>query len=87
MPRFLIRRVLGDITDEQLDAAADASTRVREERFPDVTWEQTQVVRTDDGFTAYCLYAAPSEQRIRAHAAAAGLPTDEVHEIERELAP
>jgi len=87
MPRFLIQRVLGDITDEQIDAAADHSTRVREDRFPEMEWEYSQVVRTGDGVTAYCVYAAPTEQQIRDHAAAAGLPADAVYEIERELVP
>jgi Protein of unknown function (DUF4242) len=44
-------------------------------------------VRTEDGLTSYCVYAAPSAQHVRDHAAAAGLPADEVHEIERDLRP
>jgi hypothetical protein len=85
MPRFLIVRMLGDVDDAQLDAAADVSRRVRAERFPDVAWEHSHVVRTPEGLTSYCVYAAPDAERVRAHAAAAGLPADAVHEIERDL--
>ena len=41
----------------------------------------------DAGLTSYCVYAAPTEQAVRAHAAAAGLPVDEVREIARDLVP
>ena len=85
MPRFLIRRTLGDVTDEQLETAADVSRRVRAEQFPEIEWEHSHIVRGDDGLTSYCVYAAPSAQHVRDHAAAAGLPADEVQEIERDL--
>jgi Nickel responsive protein SCO4226-like len=87
MPRYLIRRVLGDVTDDELEAAADVSRRVRVSRFPDIEWEHSHVVRTSVGLTSYCVYAAPTEDRVRDHAAAAGLPADEVHEITQDLLP
>ena len=87
MPRFLIRRVLGDATEDELEAAAEDSRRARAEHFPEIEWEHSHVVRTDDGLTSYCVYAAPSAQHVRDHAAAAGLPADEVHEIELDLLP
>jgi hypothetical protein len=85
VPRYLIHRVLGDVSDEQLEAAAEVSRRVRAEQFPAVEWEHSHVVRTSDGLVSYCVYAAPNEQIVRDHAAAAGLPADEVLEIERDL--
>jgi hypothetical protein len=87
MPRHLICRVLGDVTEAELEAAADVSRRVRTDQFPDIEWEHSHVVRTSGGLTSYCVYAAPSAQRVRDHAAAAGLPADEVHEIARDLLP
>ena len=85
MPRFLVQRSLGDAADEEVDAAAEASTRVREERFPEIEWEHTHLIRTSGGVTAFCVYAAPSAQALHDHAAAAGLPVDAIHEIERDL--
>jgi Protein of unknown function (DUF4242) len=87
MARYLIHRALGDVTDEQLDAAAERSREVRAAEFPDIEWEHSHVVRTAEGLTSYCVYAAPSADRVREHAAAAGLPADAVHEIVRDLDP
>jgi Protein of unknown function (DUF4242) len=87
MPRFLIHRVLGHVTEADVEAAADVSRRVRVESFPEIEWEHSHVVRTADGLTSYCVYSAPSAQHIRDHAAAAGLPADEVQEIQLELVP
>jgi hypothetical protein len=87
MPRFLIERALGDVTEAQVDAAAEVSRQVRADQFPDIEWEHSHVVRTADGLTSYCIYAAPTAERVRDHAAAAGLPADAVQEIERDLLP
>ncbi len=87
MPRFLISRTLGTISDEQLDDAAAESSRVREAQFPEITWEHSHVVHDGAGLISYCIYAAPSEQAVRDHASAAGLPVDAVHEIARDLVP
>jgi hypothetical protein len=87
MPRYVVLRALGDVSPEALEAAADNATRVREARFPEITWEHSHITRTGDGVMAYCVYAAPSPQHLRDHAAAAGLPADDVQEIEHELVP
>ena len=87
MPRYLIQRTLGDVSDAELEAAAEVSRRVRDERFPEIEWEHSHVVRAGDGRVAYCVYAAPSEAHVRDHAAASGLPADTVLEIERDLVP
>jgi hypothetical protein len=87
MPRFVIHRVLPEMTTDEIEAAAEASRRVRVEQFPELEWEHSHVVRTEDGLTSYCIYAAPSAQHLRDHAAAAGLPADEVYEIQLDLVP
>ena len=87
MPRYVVLRALGDVTDEQLDAAADASRRVRDEQFPEIEWEHSHVTRVAGGLMSYCVYVAPTAQQVRDHAAAAGLPADDVQEIERDLLP
>ena len=87
MPRFLIERPLGEIEDAELDRAADHSTQVRLERFPDIEHEHTHVTRADDGVTAYCVYRAEGPDAIREHAEAAGLPVGRILEIERDLEP
>src|SRR6185312_4133322 len=49
MPRFLISRALGDVGEDELEAAADISRRVRAEQFPEIEWEHSHVVRTRRG--------------------------------------
>ena len=87
MPRYLIERAVGDVTREQLDEVVERATRVREERFPDIGWLHTHVVRTDAGLTAFCVYEADDPERIREHAEEIGLPAQAIHEIETELEP
>lgn len=87
MPRFLLERFVGDVDREELDRIAEHSTRVREERFPEVAWEHTHVVRTEGGLTAFCVYRSDDIERVRAHAEAIGLPAERIHEIEADLEP
>jgi hypothetical protein len=56
MPRYLMERNVGDVTREELDRIADRSQQIRAERFPEITWEHTHVVRTPEGLMAFCFY-------------------------------
>jgi hypothetical protein len=87
MGRFVIERHLGDVADEDLEKAAGALQQAREERFPDVTWSHSHVVRDGSGLIALCVYEAPDAQRLRDHSAAAGVPADRVLEIHTDLFP
>src|SRR5258708_21357426 len=87
MPRYIVQRNLGKVTEQQLEAAARKSKQVREARFPDITWEHSHVVQTKNGMRTYCVYSGPSVERIKAHAAAAGLPADEVFGLVTDLDP
>lgn len=89
MPRYLMERLLPAGWDEaDLHQAARHSQQVREERFHDIAWEHSHVVRVaGGGLKAFCIYDAPDEQRVRAHAEASGLPADEVHELHTDLLP
>lgn len=87
MPRYLIHRKLGKVTDEKLAAAAVNAKRVREADFPDITWEHTHVIRSAGGLATYCVYESPDEERIRAHARASELPVDEIWELVGDVDP
>jgi hypothetical protein len=87
MPRYVIERNLGKVPLEDVEQAAIHSKRVREEKFPDIQWDHSHVVNTDEGLRTYCIYEAPSVDRVRAHAAAAGLPADAVREILIDVDP
>ena len=87
MPRYVIERELGDISDEQLQGAAEASKRIREQDFPVIDWEHSHVVRTEAGLKSFCVYEAPDPQTIRDHAASVGIPADRIHEIHTDIVP
>jgi hypothetical protein len=88
VPRFLMeRRLPPGWDDAQLHEAAALSQRVREDQFPDISWEHSHVVCADDGWKAYCIYEAADADRVRAHAEAAGLPADAVYELHTDLLP
>ena len=73
MPRYLIERNFGAISDEDMLAASVRSSEVAAERFPEIVWEHSHVVANDEGeIVTYCVYAAPTEEMIREHAAAFG---------------
>lgn len=87
MPRYVIQRKLGQVSEAQLQEAAVNSKRVREERFPEIDWDHSHVVRTDAGLMTFCIYEAPNPERIREHARATGLPADAIFEIVTDVDP
>jgi hypothetical protein len=87
MARYLLERNVGDVTREDLDRIAALSTEIRLARFPQIEWEHTHVVRTDDGLKAFCVYESPDRESVLAHAAELGLPVERCFEVETDLAP
>ena len=82
-----MERTVGDVTRDELDRIADHSQQIRAERFPEITWEHTHVVRSPDGLKAFCLYESPNAESVKAHAAALGLPVERFYEVETDLSP
>jgi hypothetical protein len=81
MPRYVIERKLGDVSEAQLQEAAAFSKQVRETQFPDVGWDRSYVVKTDAGLHTFCIYEADNPERVVEHARAARLPADVIHEV------
>lgn len=82
-----MERTVGDVTHDELDRIADRSQQIRAERFPEITWEHTHVVRSPDGLKAFCVYESPNAESVKAHAAALGLPVERFYEVETDLSP
>ena len=89
MPRFVIERNFGAISDDDMLAASALSGQLMDERFPEITWEHSHVVATGDGeIVTYCVYEAPSEEMIRDHAVAFGSHTiTNIFEIVDDVTP
>src|SRR3954451_16161021 len=73
MPRYMGERLFDDISEDDMVAAAIRSDTIRQDEFPDMTWEHTYVcVETDGTITTFCVYEADTEDDIRRHAKAFG---------------
>lgn len=89
MPRYMIERDFGAISDEEMLAAAVRSDQTAQERFPDITWEHSHVCVSPEGtITTFCVYSAPSEDVVRDHANAfGGHVVTKLHEIAEDVTP
>jgi hypothetical protein len=89
MQRYLLIRSWGEVSEEQMLDNGRRSKVVRNEGFPDIVWEHSHVVTDRDGkVRSYCVYQAPSEERLYEHAAAVGGHfVDEMFEIGGDVSP
>ena len=83
MQLYVIRRPSGWRTPEQLQAAAARSKQVGDEEMPaDIRWIRSYVVHEPDGgLGTFCIYEASSPEKIREHAARAGLPVSDLYPV------
>ena len=89
MPRYVVERNFGAISDDDMLAAAALSGELIEERFQEITWEHSHIVATDGGeIRTYCVYGAPTEEMIREHSEAFGSHTiTNIFEIVDDVTP
>lgn len=85
MPRYLLKRMRGDVSDADMADNARRMLVVADGRFDDITWEHSHVVVDDDG---RCIYHAPDAERLLAHAKVSGGHfVDEIFEIAGDVSP
>ncbi len=73
MPKYIIARTVGEISEEEIEAAALRSLEALD-RIPDVRWIRSYY-SAEEG-KIYCEYEAPSVELIFEHAQMAELPVD-----------
>jgi uncharacterized protein DUF4242 len=80
MQLYAILRRTGWSSPEELQAAAERSSRVGKEEMPDdVRWIRSYVLEEGGGSVGtVCIYEATSPEAINEHASRAELPVDEV---------
>ena len=78
MDTYVILRRGGWRSPEELGEAAARSTAEGERMVDDVRWIRSYVLEEGTGVGTVCIYQATSPEAIRAHAAAADLPVDEI---------
>jgi hypothetical protein len=84
MPRYIVKRTLPPLTDEELNAIGHKVVESCE-RVPGMQWVRSHL--TADGRHSFCEFEAPNPEACREHARLAGLPVDEVVSIGREIGP
>ena len=89
MPRYVVERNFGAISDDDMLSAAVRSDQMAMERFPQIVWEHSHIVVGDDGeVLTFCVYEAPSEEMIREHAEAFGSHTiTRIYELLNDVTP
>jgi hypothetical protein len=78
MDTYVILRRSGWRSGEELQEAAARSTAEGERMPDDIRWIRSYVLEEGNGVGTVCIYQASSPEAIRAHAAAADLPVDEI---------
>ena len=83
MDTFVILRRSGWRSPDELGEAAERSTRVGDDEMSeDIRWIRSYVLEEGGGSVGtVCIYQATSAEKIREHAARAGLPVDEIIKV------
>jgi hypothetical protein len=86
MPKFVIEREIvgaGKLPRQELQAISQKSCSVLQSMGPKIQWVQSYV--TDDKI--YCVYVAPDEDTVRAHARSGGFPANTVARVRSVIDP
>ncbi len=86
MPKYIIEREIpeaGTLTAQDLQAISQKSCGVLNNMGPRVQWLESFV--TDD--KVYCVYIAPDEATIKAHAEQGGFPANRISRVKSIIDP
>jgi hypothetical protein len=86
MPKYIIEREIpgaGSLTRQDLQAITQKSSSILNDMGPRIQWLESYV--TDD--KVYCLYIAPDEATIRAHAEQGEFPANRTSRIKSVIDP
>jgi hypothetical protein len=86
MPKFVIERDIagaGKLPKQELQAISQKSCSVLQSMGPQIQWVQSYV--TDDKI--YCVYVAPDEAAVRAHAQKGGFPANKISRVRTIIDP
>jgi len=86
MPKYVIERDIpqaGNLSAEELRGISQTSCGVLRDMGPQIQWVQSYV--TDN--KVYCVYIAPNEEAVRAHAQQGGFPANSVAEVKTIIDP
>jgi hypothetical protein len=86
MPKYIIEREIpgaGSLTTQDLQGISQKSCGVLNNMGPKIQWVESYV--TDD--KVYCVYIAPDEATVKAHAEQGGFPANRISQIRTMIDP
>ncbi len=86
MPKYIIEREIpgaGSLTAQELQGISQKSCGILNEMGPKIQWVESYV--TDD--KVYCVYIAPDEATVKAHAEQGGFPANRISRIRTMIDP
>jgi Nickel responsive protein SCO4226-like len=86
MPKFVIEREIaeaGKLPKQELRAISQKSCAILQSMGSRIQWVQSYV--TDDKI--YCIYVAPDEETVRAHAQKGGFPANSIARVRSVIDP
>ena len=86
MPKYLIEReipCIGHMSPEALQAASRKSVCALDNLGPKIQWQHSYVTEN----RLYCVYIAPNEEMIRAHASESEFPATRISRITTTIDP
>ena len=86
MPKYIIEREIpdaGSLTAQDLQGISQKSCGILNDMGPKIQWVESYV--TDDKI--YCVYIAPDEATVRAHAQQGGFPANRISQIKTMIDP
>jgi Nickel responsive protein SCO4226-like len=88
MPRYVIERVYDEAVHNDMENVGARSKRIGIELFPDIAWEHSHVVSDETGIKSFCVYEAPSQERLREHGDMLGSHViTHIYEIAADITP
>jgi hypothetical protein len=86
MPKYIIEREIsgaGSLTAQELQGISQKSCGILNDMGPKIQWLESYV--TDDKI--YCVYIAPDEATVKAHAEQGGFPANRISQIRAMIDP
>ena len=86
MPKYIIEREIpgaGSLSAQELQGISQKSCDVLKNMGPQIQWVQSFVT----GDKVYCVYIAPDEAMIRAHAEQGGFPANRISQVKSVIDP
>ncbi len=86
MPKYIIERDIpgaGNLTANDLQAISQKSCGILQNMGPSIQWLESYVTADK----VYCVYIAPNEEAIKAHAQSGGFPANRISEIKTMIDP